>query len=212
MGEAISSVSTSSRLTWASPNDASRHELEAAIYTGFAHAFGADLHEFYPLLSQLSYRRSRCFLGVRLAANAPLFVEQYLQQPLELHLGKQVKRSEIAELGNLYSTGRMATLGHFIILTEALLQHSIHHLVFTATQQVRSLLSLCQVEAQIISNANGNIASAKDYGSYYQCVPKVCVVNLRHAQQVIQSTALYKHALHELSPEAVNLKEALNYA
>lgn len=212
MGEAISSVSTSSRLTWASPHGASRHELEAAIYTGFAHAFGADLHEFYPLLSQLTYRRSRCLLGIRLAANAPLFVEQYLQQPLELHLGGQVERTEIAELGNLYSTGRMATLGHFIILTHALLQRSIYHLVFTATQQVRDLLSLCQVNAQVISNANGDIASAKDYGSYYQCVPKVCAVDLRHVQHIIQGTALYKHALQELSLEAADLKEALNYA
>ncbi|ASD69527.1 thermostable hemolysin [Pseudoalteromonas piscicida] len=211
MGEALQAVNSQSRLRWANKTCGARGELEHAIHSGFAHAFGADIHEYYPLLSHLNYRQSDCFLGLRFATKDALFVEQYLNCPVEQCLSMVAERSHIAELGNLFSTGRMATLSHFIVLTQALLESDIRYLVFTATKQVRALMKLCQVEVNKISLAHGTIASAKDYGSYYQCAPMVCSVDLHQAQQVITNTEMYQHLLQGLKMEIASLKEAFLY-
>ncbi|PCK32900.1 thermostable hemolysin [Pseudoalteromonas piscicida] len=211
MGEALQTFNTPSRLRWANKTSAAREELEHAIHRGFAHAFGADIHEYYPLLSHLNYRQTDCFLGLRFATKEPLFVEQYLNHPIEQCLSMVAKRSHIAELGNLFSTGRMATLGHFIVLTQALLESDVRYLVFTATKQVRALMKLCQVEVNKISLAHDTIASAKDYGSYYECAPMVCSVDLQQALQVITSTEVYQHLLQGLNVEVASLKEAFLY-
>ncbi|QTH73371.1 thermostable hemolysin [Pseudoalteromonas xiamenensis] len=86
--------------------DTYRAYLETQIQQGFAAAFDADIHDFYPLLSQLSNGRGECVLGLRFAEEATLFLESYLDKPIERYLPEFASRSEIAELGNLYSTHR----------------------------------------------------------------------------------------------------------
>ncbi|BBN83800.1 hypothetical protein PA25_37850 [Pseudoalteromonas sp. A25] len=181
----------SSALHWAKYSQSGRLELEMQVKTGFAKAYAANLHEFYPLLSRLNTPQGYCVLGLRIAAES-LFVEQYLEQPIETFLPQCTYRSEIAELGNLYSTHRSATLGHFIVAAQALLSQHIRFLTFTGTVQVRKLMALCQVPICELTPAQPNkVASAKDYGSYYEADPKVCVVDLENVQQVINTTKLY---------------------
>ncbi|WP_440056996.1 thermostable hemolysin (plasmid) [Pseudoalteromonas sp. T1lg65] len=212
MGEAITQLTSASRLVLATPEAANRQRLEQAIHYGFAKAFNADVHEYYPLLSQLNYRGGDCFLGLRSAADSSLFVEQYTDLSIERYFANTPTRTNIAELGNLYSTCRMATLGHFIIVAQALLDSDCQYLVFTATKQVRALMKLCQVKITELVQASDAIATAKDYGSYYQCSPIVCAVNLQDVIAVIAQNQLYQHIQNDLVYEAKELTECFCYA
>ncbi|NOU50525.1 thermostable hemolysin [Pseudoalteromonas sp. JBTF-M23] len=200
----------SSALHWAKYNQNGRLELELQVKTGFAKAYAADLHEFYPLLSCLNTPQGYCVLGLRIATTDTLFVEQYLEQPVENFLPQCTHRSEIAELGNLYSTHRSATLGHFIVVAQALLSQHIRFLTFTGTMQVRKLMALCQVPICELTPAQpSKVASAKDYGSYYDADPKVCVVDLENVQQVINTTKLYTKLAEQYRNEVSELVSGL---
>ncbi|MCF6436885.1 thermostable hemolysin [Pseudoalteromonas sp. MMG022] len=201
---------SASALLWAKVGQIGRDELEQTVKSGFASAYQANLHDFYPLLSRLSTSQGDCVLGLRLAANADLFVEQYLQQPIERFLPQCQTRAQIAELGNLYSTHRSATLGHFIVVTRAFLDTDIQYLAFTGTLQVRNLMAWCEVPICELSVAQSEcVASALDYGSYYAADPKVCVVDLRSAQQVIANNKLFSKLADLYAREAEQLKKGL---
>ncbi|WMN61864.1 thermostable hemolysin (plasmid) [Pseudoalteromonas xiamenensis] len=190
--------------------DTYRAYLEMQIQQGFAAAFDADIHDFYPLLSQLSNGRGECVLGLRFAEDATLFLESYLDKPIERYLPEFASRSEIAELGNLYSTHRSATIEHFIVIARALLSQNIHFLAFTGTLQVRKLMQLLQVPVIELGEADAKcVESAKDYGTYYEANPKTCIVDLRLANQTIESVALYSKIAIQVEPHIEKLKAGL---
>ncbi|RZM78394.1 thermostable hemolysin [Pseudoalteromonas rubra] len=209
------------QLSWADNHSELRAMLEEDIRSGFRRAFDAEIKHFYPLLSALKLTCGQCCLGLRLAGKHELFVEQYLQQNIEqaivahqagAHLSDQYGRFEIAELGNLVSTHRKASLLHFVIVTQALTAYGIRYLTFSATSQVRALLSLLQVPVHILADAANNIEDAADYGSYYQRQPKVCVVDLLDATQLIRATALFRRYAQDYRSETEYLLEGLRYA
>ncbi|WP_105170082.1 thermostable hemolysin [Pseudoalteromonas sp. T1lg23B] len=198
-------------LSWASAGQTGRSDLEQCVKAGFASAYQANLHDFYPLLSRLTTPHGYCVLGLRRAENSELFVEQYVQQPIEAFLPHCQSRDQIAELGNLFSTHRSATLGHFIVVTMALLASEIRFLAFTGTMQVRKLMALCQVPICELSAAQPEcVASAKDYGSYYEADPKVCVVDLLNARQVIADTKLFSKLATMYVRETAQLRRGIS--
>lgn len=187
-----------------------RAQLEAQVKAGFAHAFDATIHDFYPLLSCLKTAKGVCVLGLRLAKAETLFSESYLEKPVECYLPHGVLREQVAELGNLYSTHRSATIAQFIVTAGALMEVGVHYLAFTGTLQVRKLMQLLQVPLIELGNADPmKVASAKDYGSYYEADPKTCVVDLRDALATIDNVALFSKIAAELCYQVDALAEGL---
>ncbi|MEC4088227.1 thermostable hemolysin [Pseudoalteromonas rubra] len=209
------------QLSWAEQNSSLRAALESDIHAGFRKAFDAQIKHFYPLLSEFRLTCGHCCLGLRLAGKHELFVEQYLRQDIEQAIqahsvGQEFKgqhmRFEIAELGNLVSTNRKASLLHFIIVTQALTAYGVRYLTFAATSQVRALLSLLKVPVHVLADAADDIAVAADYGSYYQQQPKVCVVALSDAKLLIRETALFRRYANQYRSETEYLLEGLRHA
>ena len=114
----LDNISNSAHLITARENDEHRNALESAVKDGFLVAYNATLKSFMPLLCQYTTIEGQCTLGLR-QATSPLFIEQYTAEPIEHFLLEQTPRSKIFELGNLCSTHRRATLGHFIVVNEA---------------------------------------------------------------------------------------------
>lgn len=87
--------------------DADRNEVERFISDVFETSYGATLHHFMPILVAL--RDADGYLmaafGLRSAATEALFLEQYLDVPIEhlmsSQLNKTITRDEITEIGNL---------------------------------------------------------------------------------------------------------------
>jgi hypothetical protein len=173
-------------------NDEHRNALEAAVKEGFLVAYNATLKSFMPLLCQYTTSEGQCTLGLRQATSS-LFIEQYTAEPIEHFLLEQTPRSKIFELGNLCSTHRKATLGHFIVVNEALYHTGAKYLVFCATKKVRAMLRLLGVNCTEIAVANSFVVeNPLSWGSYYANQPTVCVVSLEQAhQQIVKTTELY---------------------
>ena len=170
--------------------DLQRDTLEQAISKGFQLAYNAKLTAFMPLLCQYTTPRGQCTLGLRRASSA-LFIEQYLASAIESFIDEKTHRSDIFELGNLFSTERKATLTNFVIVNEALQHIGAKYLAFCATKKVRALLRVLGVTCTEIALANSFVLDQPDnWGSYYTNKPTVCLVNLTQAHEQVMCTPM----------------------
>jgi hypothetical protein len=87
--------------------DPQRKEVEAFIHSVFAVAYGANVTHFMPELVALRDNNGvlMAAFGMRHAAHDKLFLEQYIDVPIERliseRLGKNIARDEITCIGNL---------------------------------------------------------------------------------------------------------------
>ncbi len=86
-----------------------RAQVEDYIAAVFARHYGARIRHFKPHLLAMHGEDGRILaaLGLRSAASGPLFLETYLDLPVEQRLsavcGQGVRRGDIVEVGNLAS-------------------------------------------------------------------------------------------------------------
>jgi hypothetical protein len=83
-----------------------RGAAERFISATFLRTYGATLRRFFPLIMALRLDGGLvAACGLRYASSGPLFLESYLDQPIEALLssskGARVDRSAIVEVGNL---------------------------------------------------------------------------------------------------------------
>jgi hypothetical protein len=127
--------------------------------------------------------------GISLAAEGPLFAEQYLPIPIERWIAARVDpavfRHEVAEVGALSSCepgvgALIATL--CVAWLEA---RGIRWAVVTATREVRSLLSRIGIRGTEIAEAKSSClqSTSEDWGSYYACDPRVLLVSFKQASR-----------------------------
>lgn len=162
-----------------------REHLERFIHTVFRRAYGANITHYMPTLLSLhdSDERLLAVCGLRRAETGRLFLENYLQQPVEAVLsqrvGAEVARGSIVEIGNLAVT----ELG----LARCLLREVIRHLlatdaewaVFTAIPALRNSLGKLNVQLEVLCDASLDqvpVAEQPDWGSYYEQQPQVMAV------------------------------------
>lgn len=162
-----------------------REQLERFIHTVFRRAYGANITHYMPHLLSLHDMEQRVLAvcGLRRAESGRLFLENYLQQPVEQVLsqrvGAQVSRGSIVEVGNLAVT----ELG----LARCLLREVIRHLlatdaewaVFTAIPALRNSLGKLNVQLEVLCDARLDqvpVAEQPDWGSYYDQQPQVMAV------------------------------------
>lgn len=162
-----------------------REHLERFIHTVFRRAYGANITHFMPTLLSLHDQDERVLAvcGLRRAEIGPLFLENYLQAPVEAVLstrvGSAVARDSIVEVGNLAVT----ELG----LARSLLREVIRHLldtdaewaVFTAIPALRNSLGKLNVQLEVLCDASLDqvpVAEQPDWGSYYEQQPQVMAV------------------------------------
>ncbi|WP_323847422.1 thermostable hemolysin [Microbulbifer magnicolonia] len=182
--------------------DAGRSEVEAYIAARFADAYGARVRNFLPLL--LSQRQGcsiHAALGMRRADSGPLFLEQYLDQPVEQLLatagGRPVARTDIVEIGNLVSTSRGSSRLLFLMLAELFAAAGITWAIFTATPEVRSLLQKLTGNQLVLCMADGERLGADlaDWGSYYETRPAVTAINVAEERAALLERPLIRPLL-----------------
>jgi hypothetical protein len=83
--------------------------------------------------------------GFRSAAQEPLFLERYLDVPIERALGAQVgaqvRRADIVEVGNFAALDSRRARILMSFMPAYFLERSARWLVFTATTSIRGILS-----------------------------------------------------------------------
>lgn len=176
--------------------------VEAYIQKRFYHAHQAQVSYFLPNLISMSCQANyTAAVGIAPAGGATLFAEVYLSQPIELaisnHLGVEVRRDAIVEVGNLVSSWKGSSILLFIFLGELIERLGFHWVLFTATQEVERLLARMHYTPIVIAEASPHVLTdgGASWGNYYQHHPRVMFGDVRTAIKLARSNPLYRAAV-----------------
>jgi hypothetical protein len=159
-----------------------RGEIEALIRQCFAANHGARISNFMPRLLSLRAKRGDLIaaFGLRAASDSRLFLESYLDRPIEAvmqaRLGQAVRREEIIEVGNLSALYPGAARWLIVALTARLQDEGYKWVAFTGTASVRngfSRLGLRPVELGAATLEHLPLQDRDSWGSYYENTPMV---------------------------------------
>jgi hypothetical protein len=168
------------------PGDPQRAEVEAFIRRIYAERFGALLRQFAPQLVSLRDAEGRLLAaaGYRSAAAQPLFLEHYLDEPVEAALARHVDstplRERIVEVGHL-AAGRAGEGRRLILLLGPhLAAQGFQWVVSTLTEELRQLFVRIGVTPLALGAAEAGAlgADAADWGDYYAHRPLVLAGHL----------------------------------
>ena len=162
-----------------------RKEVEAFIAAVFSVTYGATITEFMPTLVALRDESGilMAAFGMRKAAEEKLFLEQYIDIPIEQllteKLGKPISREEITCIGNLaVSNPRNAG-----VLIAHVIQHSldigIEWCVATAHHSLQNGLIKGGRDVYPLHQADKQRLPAEQqasWGSYYDHMPQVVAI------------------------------------
>ena len=171
------------------PADSSeRDALEARIADTFARHYQARIEQFLPYLLSLKLSDELgAVVGLRLAEQAPLFLEQYLDVPVEQAVAAAystpIDRAQIVEVGNLASAAPGSAALLFGLLPIILHEAQIRWVVCTATPQVQAMLRRLEFPTRRICRADAEVLgdSKENWGSYYDSTPDVIVGDVEQA-------------------------------
>ncbi len=167
-----------------------RHELERFVHATFAATHGAQVSSFLPTLLAMQEAGRICSVaGFRAAARESLFLERYLDRPIEevltaqmcaqrpdvMATGQPITRAEIVEVGNLAGIHCRAACRLVLALPQLLLARGFRWIVFTGTGTVRGLLGTYGTPLIELASASGACAhgTPDDWGRYYENDPRV---------------------------------------
>lgn len=172
-------------ITLISQRDEQRQEIERFIQRLFRRAYGAMVNHFPPhLLSIRQDGRILAALGLRPAEDVPLFLETYLEKPIENRLAEKlsrpIDRSGIIEVGNLASAHGGGARALIITLTAYLKGADYEWAVFTATPSVRNNFAKLGIELIPLILADKSRLGESQYawGSYYDQSPVVVACHI----------------------------------
>lgn len=162
-----------------------REELETFIYKVFYHAYGANVTQFMPKLIALRDADNHLMaaFGMRDASNSALFLEQYLDAPIEQiissHMGAAIARASITEIGNL----AVINPRNAGVLISHVIQHSldagVQWCVATAHHSLQNGLIKGGRDVYPLHPVDANRLAANEksqWGSYYENAPQVIAV------------------------------------
>lgn len=163
-----------------------RDETETFIREVFQRRYDARVPAFAPELLMLEQgERIVAAAGWRGAGASPLYLERYLDAPVEIHIaslgGQDVPRHRIAEVGNLAAVKPGSGVRMILSLAEQLHQSGYEWVVFTATDELIRILTrmgMPPLALQVADPARlGDEARA--WGRYYDTRPVVVAGRIR---------------------------------
>lgn len=161
------------------------HSMRSAAETFIANAFqnehNAQITHFMPVLLTLQTQRGDLLAvaGLRTAEHQKLFLEQYMDLPIERMVASVLRhpadREHIVEIGNLATRGQGASRYLFVALTALLMQWDLPWLTFTGTRQVQNIFRRLGLNPVMVCDADKSRLSADSgqWGSYYEKDPQV---------------------------------------
>ncbi|MGL4827184.1 MAG: thermostable hemolysin [Vibrionaceae bacterium] len=179
-------------------------ELQAYIQEAYSKAFNATIPHFLPMLAGL-YRADGVLVGacgMNLASDGRLYLENYLDQPIEQAVAKKLAiavpaRQKIIEIGNFASSEPGNARLMFAALCKLLCDNQLDFVVFTGTAKLRrsfERLSLNPVELAL-ADAKMVGSDADAWGEYYSNQPKVMVGDINAGKAVLEQNSILLNLL-----------------
>ena len=174
-------------LVRALPDDTRRPVFEAYIQQRFRKAHGADIRHFMPELFGLHNACGElcAVAGVRLAHTEALFLERYLDEPIDPLISaaanQTVDRTGIVEVGNLAASDTGSARLSIIAITYLLAMGGLEWVAFTGN--IGLVNSFHRLGLKPVTLCAADPARLGDdrhsWGSYYDSKPWVHVGNIR---------------------------------
>lgn len=159
-------------------------------YAAEYHATAAVGYERF--LSQLREAGQGAALGYRRATEGPLFLERYLDQPVEQalapHYGPGLARARIVEIGSLAGNSCMALFRLWTDTAQALgSEADVGVAVLTAS--LRSMFARLGIPVHVLAAADPARLgpAAGQWGTYYAHDPQVCAGSLAEGLARLQA-------------------------
>jgi Thermostable hemolysin len=162
-----------------------RAEVEAFIHAVFKRAYNAEITAFMPHLVALRDNNGvlMAAFGLKKASEGPLFLEQYLDEPIESLISKKlhkpISRDEITKIGNL----AVANPRNAGVLIAHVIQHSldmgIEWCVATAHHSLQNGVVKGGRDVYPLFPADKARLSPEEqakWGSYYDRMPQVVAI------------------------------------
>ena len=171
------------------PDSAERASLEARIRSGFGMHFDACIDGFMPRFAYYRHRGGATgVIGMRCAADEPLFLESYLNAAVESVLanatGIAVGRNRIVEVGQFVVDDRDIVTSFFRDLVPFLAESGYDWVCFTGTDRIRALLARVGFHGLPVARADAaRVRNTGDrWGRYYDFDPVVILGKLDDPQ------------------------------
>lgn len=155
--------------------------MERFIEDAYAEAYGSRIQAHYPTLMSVQDEAGVIYavVGFRHASEERLFLEQYLDAPVEVVMGQAigtpVERGHVVEIGGLASSGQGATVFLFAAMAHHLQGEGLRFAVATATEELRRIFSRAGLGALQLAKADPRRLEdgGGAWGAYYQADPVV---------------------------------------
>ena len=166
-----------------------RTALEARIRSGFGMHFDACIAGFMPRFAHYRHASGATgVIGIRRASDEPLFLESYLNMPIESVIadatGTVIPRSRIAEVGQFVVDDRDIVTRFFRDLVPFLVENGYDWVCFTGTDRIRGLLARTGFRGLPVARADATRArnTGDHWGRYYDFDPVVVLGKLDDPQ------------------------------
>lgn len=173
-----------------------RGEVESFIADAFLRHYDARISSFMPELVTLKRNeRMEAASGYRAAADGPLFLEQYLNYPIETCIsdmaGRDVSRNGIIEVGQMAANQPGAGTSLMLRLARFLASEGNDWMAFTATAELRDIIIRLGVPLITLAEADPARlgAGAAIWGRYYAHRPLVVCASLETAARRLAQAA-----------------------
>ena len=159
-----------------------RDQAEALIERNYWSAFDCTISEHFPHLMGIADREGHIVaaIGFRWASEGPLFLEHYLDAPIENAAPRvcthaPTDRDEFVEIGSLAATGGREAVALFAALADHVRDEGATFACVTATRAMRRTFRLFGFETTPLANASPSRLPDRGtaWGSYYDHDPIV---------------------------------------
>ena len=179
---------------------ARRAAVQDFIRDRFAAHYQADVRHFMPCLFGLEADDGSLHgaVGCRSAAVQPLFLERYLDEPIEhvitARSGEAAERADVVEVGNLAARGAGMSRLLIVALTRLLATEGVRWVGFTGTPALINSFRRLGIALHRLAPADpARLGVDRDeWGSYYDAGPQVMVAEVPGAHRTLAMAGTYR--------------------
>jgi hypothetical protein len=181
-----------------------RAAVQDFIRDRFAAHYQADVRHFMPCLFGLEAADGSLHgaVGCRSAATQPLFLEHYLDAPIEdliaARAGTTVERADVVEVGNLAARGAGMSRLLIVALTRLLATEGVRWVGFTGTPALINSFRRLGIVLHGLAPADPRRLGGDreqwraDWGTYYDAGPQVMVAEVPGADRTLATAGTYR--------------------
>ena len=181
-----------------------RAAVQDFIRDRFAAHYQADVRHFMPCLFGLEADDGSLHgaVGCRSAATQALFLEHYLDEPIEdliaARVGTTVDRTDVVEVGNLAARGAGMSRLLIVALTRLLATEGVRWVGFTGTPALINSFRRLGIALHGLAPADPRRLGVDrdqwraEWGSYYDAGPQVMVAEVPGADLTLATAGTYR--------------------